>query len=173
MSFEKALKFVLEREGGFVDNPYDKGGTTNKGITQVVYDAFRDKNGKPKQSVKAIEDWEVSFIYKIQYWMPSNCDRFSDNLALVVFDSSVNHGVRKACQFLQHVIGATEDGVWGPKSQATLEQCLETNGEPYVTDKYISTRSDFYDRIVKNNPSQNVFLKGWKNRLDALKKEIA
>lgn len=39
--FEPALAFVLRWEGGFVDNPADPGGRTNKGITQKVYDAWR------------------------------------------------------------------------------------------------------------------------------------
>ena len=32
-NFQKMLKFVLAREGGYVNNPNDKGGETNKGIT--------------------------------------------------------------------------------------------------------------------------------------------
>ncbi len=29
MSFEQAVEFVLEREGGYVNDPDDKGGETN------------------------------------------------------------------------------------------------------------------------------------------------
>ena len=39
-NFQKMLKFVLAREGGYVNNPNDKGGETNKGIT--VTDQFVD-----------------------------------------------------------------------------------------------------------------------------------
>ena len=32
-NFDKMLKFVLQREGGYVHDPHDLGGETNKGIT--------------------------------------------------------------------------------------------------------------------------------------------
>jgi lysozyme family protein len=38
--FKKALKFVLKWEGGYGHNPNDKGGATNKGITQYTYNAW-------------------------------------------------------------------------------------------------------------------------------------
>lgn len=36
-----------------------------------------------------------------------------------------------------------------------------------------SWRKDYYNRIVEKNPSQNVFLKGWHNRIDNLKSSLA
>lgn len=39
--FDQCLKFVLEREGGYVNHPADRGGPTNKGIVQKVYDQYR------------------------------------------------------------------------------------------------------------------------------------
>lgn len=36
-----------------------------------------------------------------------------------------------------------------------------------------SWRKDYYNRIVEKNPSQNVFLKGWHNRVDNLKSSLA
>ena len=39
--FEKMLQFVLEREGGYSNNPADLGGETNKGITHGTYNSYR------------------------------------------------------------------------------------------------------------------------------------
>ena len=35
-----AIEKVLKHEGGYVDHPADKGGATNFGITQKVYEEF-------------------------------------------------------------------------------------------------------------------------------------
>ena len=40
-NFEKMLKFVLQEEGGYVNDPHDRGGETNKGITHATYDSYR------------------------------------------------------------------------------------------------------------------------------------
>lgn len=44
--FEKMLKFILQREGGYSNDPTDLGGETNKGITHGTYDAYRRSNPK-------------------------------------------------------------------------------------------------------------------------------
>jgi lysozyme family protein len=39
-NFDNALGFVLQDEGGFVNDPADPGGMTNLGVTQRVWQAF-------------------------------------------------------------------------------------------------------------------------------------
>ena len=39
-NFEACLKFVLQFEGGFVNNPKDPGGPTNLGVTQATLSGF-------------------------------------------------------------------------------------------------------------------------------------
>ena len=57
--FEKMLKFVLQREGGYVNDPHDLGGETNKGITHNTYNSYRKSKGLQTRSVKYITDDEV------------------------------------------------------------------------------------------------------------------
>ena len=108
--FEPALAFVLRWEGGLVDNPADPGGRTNKGITQKVYDAWRQQQGEPPRDVQQIEDSEVSTIYQAQYWTPASCESLAAPLALAEFDTAVNMGVGRAIRFLQTAVKCTADG---------------------------------------------------------------
>lgn len=88
--FEKTLKFILQREGGYVNDPNDLGGETNKGITYRTYNAYRKNKGLPPQSVKYITDEEVKDIYYNNYYKASGADKISDpKLSAYVFDTAV------------------------------------------------------------------------------------
>lgn len=79
--FKKALQFVLKWEGGYVDNPNDKGGATNKGITQNTYNAWLKSNGKATKDVKNITQAEVEEIYRKNYWLASGCEKMTPKFA--------------------------------------------------------------------------------------------
>lgn len=143
-NFEKMLKFVLQREGGYVNNPNDLGGETNKGITHTTYDAYRKSKGLKTQSVKNITNEEIKEIYYNNYFKASGADRISDPvLSSYVFDTAVNMGVYRAKNILS-----------------------QSNGD---VDKFEQLRRDKYAEFVKAKPSQKVFLQGWNNRVTALK----
>ncbi|NJO13544.1 MAG: hypothetical protein HC872_08855 [Gammaproteobacteria bacterium] len=163
-----ALTFVLRWEGGFVDHPADPGGRTNKGITQKVYDGWRRRQGLVPQDVKLIADSEVHAIYRADYWVPPRCDLLADPLSLVQFDTAVNMGVGRAVRFLQSAAGCAVDGDFGPGTQRAVAGC--DHGE--AISKYCDTREAFYRSLVEKNPKLGVFLKGWLNRLGALRKEV-
>ena len=163
--FDACLAFVLKMEGGFVNDPADRGGATNKGITQATYDAYHDKMSTPHQSVKFITDDEVRAIYGKQYWL----EGLLSTLDLVVFDSAVQHGFGRACKWLQRCLGVTEDGSVGDESRRAL---LFANQNELVS-KYLDIREAFYAKIIANDPSQEKYKRGWANRVDLLKKEIS
>ena len=74
--FKKALAFVLKWEGGFVNDPDDKGGATNKGITQNTYNSYLKSKGMRAKSVRYITQAEVEDIYYKQYWCCQYGDRY-------------------------------------------------------------------------------------------------
>ncbi len=171
MTFETALPLILAHEGGYSDRPADRGGPTKQGVTQAVYDAYRARSGAAVRSVRDIEGSEVADIYKTQYWQPAGCDPLPEKLALCVFDSAVNHGVRKAKVLLQRALGVNDDGVIGPSTLSALNDALIRGGEDVLVSRYLEVRGDFYDAIVANDPSQAQFIKGWHNRIIELRKE--
>ena len=45
------IPFILKIEGGFANDPIDRGGATNKGVTIATYEAYCKKKGVPRPSV--------------------------------------------------------------------------------------------------------------------------
>ena len=168
-NFNDALKMVLKSEGGFVNDPNDHGGATNMGVTQVNYDSYRRSKNLQGQFVKNITMDEVSDIYLHNYWLASKCDKLPIQLAFAVFDTAVNSGVGRAAKFLQKIVGATEDGIVGPNTLASVNDLCKKQGVLKVATDYINARELFLEGIVKNEPSQSKFLKGWINRTESLK----
>lgn len=168
MSFAASLAFVLEREGGFVNDPADRGGATKYGITRATLARAR---GKPvsAEDVRALRITEAARIYELNYWSASGCPGINDErLALCVFDAAVNHGPAKAIKLLQKALGITEDGVFGP---LTLKAVHVSDPRRVVAD-YLELRAAFFRRIVENDPTQLKFLKGWLARCRHIAREV-
>ena len=140
--FKKALRFVLNREGGYVNDPNDKGGATNKGITQNTYNAYLSRKGRQARDVRNITDAEVEDIYYSSYWLGAGCEKMSPVFAVVCFDTAVNMGVGRVKPFLQEA------------------QYMDV-------DAFILARIRKYNEFAKT-PSQRGFLHGWLNRVFAL-----
>lgn len=170
MSFKSALDFVLQWEGGYSNHPNDRGGETNRGIIKRVYDEYRQSRGLPQQSVKDITDSEVADIYRTNYWAAAHCDDCPEPVDLVLFDCAVNCGPRQAVKWLQRAIGIPADGTFGPVTENRVQTTTFTPAE--VANSIIDQRDDFYHQLASADPRQMVFLKGWINRLNALRSEI-
>ena len=63
----KLVPFILKWEGGFVDDPLDKGGATNKGITLKTFQYHFGKN-KTVNDLKHITDEQWFEIFKEDFW---------------------------------------------------------------------------------------------------------
>jgi lysozyme family protein len=150
VDFERALAFVLAREGGAVDDPNDKGGRTNRGITQRTYDSWRKDQGLPPADVWMATDDETKMIYRDLYWWPAK--DLAWPLNLVVFDTAVLFGTGRAMSWLQAV--SWHDA--SPQAQAWAVACFR--------------RERHRDNVAKDK-TQARFWAGWMNRLNALVQE--
>lgn len=167
--FEEALRFTLRWEGGYVNHPEDRGGETNKGVTTATYRAYRQLKGLPLQSVKAITDAEVREIYENLYWKPAQCSLMQRPLAIVHFDTAINFGVGGSTLFLQDLLGVSIDRSIGPITRAALAKADHLS----VAQRYCQARIEYRYRRVNAAPSQQVFLRGWLNRDNALLQYIS
>jgi len=165
--FDDCIAFVLRQEGGFVDDPVDRGGATNMGITQREYSQWLTSVGNPPASVRDLTPAEAEVVYHTDYWDKVQADRFGEPMDLVLFDTAVNHGVTRAIKILQEALQVPVDGVLGP---VTLTAALVDSQRQLAIDM-LTARTNFYTRIVQNAPSQARFSAGWANRVDAVARE--
>lgn len=91
-SFTLCVAFVLEREGGYVNNPSDPGGETNYGISKRAY---------PNIDIKNLKKSDAIALYYRDYWLPSGADSLTFPLAAVHFDCAVNQGLGRAKKWLK------------------------------------------------------------------------
>jgi len=171
--FEDCLGYILRFEGGYSNHPADRGGATNKGITQGTFDAYNEGLGRDTKSVESITDSEVQAIYLERFWNPCRCGDLHNPLDLVVFDSAVQHGVSRAAKWLQREVGVATDGVIGNATLFAVNQEALKHGLAELVERYMWVREEFYAAIIARDPSQEVFANGWKNRMLELEKAIA
>ena len=159
----KALNYLLEEEGGFSNHPNDRGGMTMYGVTDVVYQAFRKKKGRPPQSVRNMTKEEAYELYKEEYWEASSCHKLPWPINYITFDAAVNSGCSRAIRWTQGGLGLAQDGQIGTASIAAAQSAMN-NGEAGVLLAIIDKRVEFLARLVQRSPSQGVFLLGWWRR---------
>ncbi len=164
--YSDALKLVLQFEGGFTDDPDDRGGATNLGIIQTEYDAYRRRKKAAPQSVRSITMAEASEIYQRQYWNPVHAEELPAPVDLILFDSAVNCGVSRAAKWLQAILGVPQDGVIGLHTLDAAETFIEKRGAEELGRRLLARRNAFYDKIGVG--TQKKFLHGWRNRTATL-----
>lgn len=165
--FDPAYAKTMRHEGGYANNPADRGGETYKGIARNFWrgwkgwplvDAAKAKPGFPKSLASdATLQQLVADFYRRNFWAPWMGGIESQDLADWVFDKAVNMGITQAVKLLQRAAGVAADGQVGPKTMAAIQaadqsQLLESCREQART---------FYRQLADNNPSQRQFLKGW------------
>lgn len=160
-NFPAALALVLQSEGGFVNDPHDPGGATNKGVTQRVYDAYRRYMNLPVGSVKFITTAEVSSIYRRQYWDAIRGDDLPAGVDYATFDEAVNSGPLRAIGDLQRALGVKADGQIG---LVTLTALRNSNAKATIT-IMASLRLGFLRKLS----NWRYFGNGWSNRVAAVK----
>ena len=166
----KLKPFILKWEGGFVNDPDDLGGATNKGVTFGTYKQYKKSKGLPEPTVedlKNISDEEWTEIFKKMYWDRWKADRINNqSIANILVDwvwASGVHGIKRP----QKVLGVKVDGIVGDK----IINALNAYPAKELFDKIKSDRIVFSDEICKARPANEKFRKGWLNRINDFKFE--
>ncbi len=162
---ELLQSFILKWEGGFVNDPLDRGGATNKGITLGTFRRFYGKDASVEQ-LKALTDEQWITIFKAGYWNPWQADYIANqSIANIVVDWAWASGTKTSIKQVQRILNTTVDGVVGPQTIAAINSANPRE----LFDRIRSARLTFVDDILRRNPTQSRFIRGWKNRINNIK----
>jgi len=173
MSVDDLIDAVIDREGGYVDHPADRGGATCWGITQGVARAEGyggDMRHLPREQAVA--------IYRRLYWLRPGFDRVAERASKVaeeLFDTGVNMGPAVATAFLQRGLnalnrGATDypdlvlDGRIGAVTLAALDAFLQRRGgraQTVLLKAMEALQGERYLALAEARPANEAFLYGW------------
>ena len=141
MQFMDAYKKTRKFEGGYANNPNDRGGATIFGISSKYWpEDFATVKSLVDQGRSDEAEAYTQNFYKKNFWDTSGAEKAPEQLQPLVFDAAVNHGVGTAKKFL-----------------------ASSGDDPNV---FLDQRQAYMSNIVKNDPSQAVFQKGWENRVN-------
>jgi len=182
LGVDQLIDALIDREGGFVDHPADKGGPTCFGITEAVARAHGYRG-----AMRQLPRSEAADIYRRIYW---NRPRFNEvasrsrQIAAELFDTGVNMGPAVAVTFLQRALTALNrngkdypdlvpDGRIGDVTLHALDAFLATRGksggETVLLRALEALQGERYLRLAERRPANEAFLYGWlANRIGEL-----
>lgn len=187
-NFSTAFALTMGNEGGYANNPADKGGETYKGIARnfnptwagwvpiddakkvwpvAKLDAYLSTNSGLQSRVVA--------FYKTNYWDVNQLDQvINQAIANELFDTGVNMGTGIAARMVQEALNLTNnnqrlypdmliDGAVGPKTLGLLNN----HPRPSLIYKLLNVlQGERYLTIMRHAPAQEVFCASWLSRID-------
>ncbi len=172
-TIDELIDDVIEREGGYVNHPADRGGPTRWGITEAVArrQGYHD-------AMRHLPQSDAAAIYRRLYWVRPGYDRIAQlapKIAAELFDTGINMGTGTASGFLQRALNALNrnakdypdlsvDRRIGAKTRAALQSYLDrrgAQGEAVLLKAMDALQGARYLRLAETRPSQEAFLYGW------------
>ena len=171
---DNMIDALMDREGGYVSHPADKGGPTCFGITEAVARAH-GYAGPMRQLPRS----EAAAIYCRLYWARPRFDRVAERSARVaeeLFDTGVNMGPAVAVTFLQRALTALNrnahdypdlvpDGRIGEHTLTALDAFLkvrgQASGETVLLRALEALQGERYLRLAERRPANEAFIYGW------------
>lgn len=173
MSIDQYITDLIQREGGYVNDPKDPGGATKYGITEAVARA----NGY-KGAMQDLPLATAQTIYKLQYWTQPRFDRVnavSPVVAEELLDTGVNCGVPFTKPLLQRALNLLNndgtlyhdletDGVYGDKTINALSSYLKhrgQQGEKVLVRTLNILQGARYVELCERNKQLEKYFYGW------------
>ncbi|MBA2467158.1 MAG: hypothetical protein H0V46_06080 [Sphingomonas sp.] len=171
---DRLIEELIDREGGYVNHPSDKGGPTRFGITEAVARAHGYSG-----AMALLPRDEAAAIYRRLYWVRPRFDEIAKRaprVAAELFDTGANMGPAVATTFLQRALTALNrngkdypdlvpDGRAGPQTIAALDGFLAARGskagQTVLLRALEALQGERYLRLAERRPANEAFLYGW------------
>ena len=170
-------------EGGYVNDPVDRGGETYKGVTRrfnpkwagwPLIDQYKaahlKRTGKPlpRNWFAPKEDLQLETLVqqaaKKSFWDVFAADQILDqNVANILVDFGWLSGTGTATKILQGILELPKTGIYNAQTLAAVNQ---TDGKKLFL-KIKQARLDLFKSLVARKPEQQKFLTGWNNRVNS------
>lgn len=181
--FLRAVEHTLRIEGGYVNNPVDKGGPTNLGITFNTFNNWMLKvMGRPAtlEELRRLDKETARQLYADLYWYAENPDlpcqeiaEWWEPLGEFCFDCRVNHQPQVGGVLLQRALNIINQNeklfadmkVDGWVGSVTLNAMRSMDGVGRGRERLmvaaVAYRFRYMLEIGEHNPSQETFMAGW------------
>jgi lysozyme family protein len=173
MSVDALIDDLIDREGGYVDHPADRGGPTCFGITEAVA-----RNHGYHGEMRRLPRDKAPAIYRHAYWQRPRFDEVgtrAPRLAQELFDTGANMGPKVAAGFLQRALNALNrgardyedivvDGMIGSATLHALDAFLGHRGragESVLLRAIEALQGERYLHLAETRPANEAFLYGW------------
>lgn len=180
-SVDRIAEEILDREGGYVNDPDDPGGATKYGVTiHTMRRLGLDLDGDGRVSAEDVQRLtraQARGIFIEHYFDGPGINLLPEALQPTVFDMYVNAG-SNAVRILQRMLnkmGQTlvVDGVIGPKTAGAAE-AADARAPGTIADAYGIERRNYYYRLADARPASRKYARrrdggkgGWIVRAEA------
>lgn len=159
---------TMQREGAaFTNTPGDRGGATKYGVTLATLKSVNPT--ATAEDVQNLTEQQAKNIYVANYWDKGQVTKMPVAIQDLAFDMNINHGLGGSTIIMQKALNdlGSNVAVDGKLGTTTLNALNQYDGQK-LRDAIIQERENWVDNIVKNDPSQEKFLPGWKSRISSM-----
>ena len=190
--FDNRISQVLNTEAGFVNDPVDPGGATNRGIAWKTWQAYAQSvlgQDSTLDNLKSLTADGATQIYKSMYWDRIRADEITDgDTRFLFFDFYVN-APKGSVETIQETLNELGESlvVDGRFGQNTLDAINRHADDINFYNSFKDNRQGFYDdkiaesvaKYLEKHPNateeelrkntKKKYENGWKNRVDEFK----